>query len=146
MPGFMPDSSCMIPALSPWHEHHPASVDEINRRLDRGEPMAVAAPSLVETYSVLTRLPHHRRLMPDDALALIEASFVGTSRVVALDSAAYVDLLRRAPDGRVAGGRIYDAVIAACARQADVGVLVTFNVAHFRALVDRSIEVRAPAQ
>jgi predicted nucleic acid-binding protein len=136
----------MVPALSPWHEHHPAAVAEINRRLDRGEPMVVAAPSLVETYSVLTRLPHHRRLVPDDALALIEASFVGPSQVVALDPGAYVDLLRRAPGGKVAGGRIYDAVIAACARQADVGVLVTFNVAHFRPLVDRSIEVRAPAQ
>lgn len=49
----------MIAAICSWHEHHEAAIGEIERRLGRREAMVVAAPALVETYAVLTRLLPH---------------------------------------------------------------------------------------
>jgi predicted nucleic acid-binding protein len=136
----------MIASVSGWHEHHIPAAAETNRRLDAGEPLFVAAPALVEAYAVLTRLPPPYRLPPAEALALLETSFVQTARaVVALDPPSYVALLRRARAEGIAGGRIYDAVIATCAQRAGATALLTFNVAHFRPLVGPLIEVLAPA-
>jgi predicted nucleic acid-binding protein len=144
MPGFLPDTACIVAALSEWHEHHEPAATEIERRRARGEAMLLAAPSLIETYSVLTRLPRPRRLVPADALALIEDEFLRRATVVTLDEVAYMELLRRAVREGVAGGRIYDAVIAACARVAAADVLLTFNDRDFTPLVGRDMMIVVP--
>src|SRR5262245_35727449 len=127
MPSFLPDSSCMIPMLAGWHEHHDAVFAEIDRRVGRGEPMVLGAHALAETYAVLTRLPPPRRLAPLQALSLIEATFVGTAdHVAALDGPAFLAVLRGAATMGTAGGRVYDAIIAACAEQGGVSTLLTF--------------------
>ena len=76
MTRFVPDTNCMIAAVCTWHEHHDRAAEEIERRLERGETLFVAAHTLVEAYSVLTRLPPPYRLSPTDAFALIEANFI----------------------------------------------------------------------
>jgi len=58
---FAVDTSCMVAAVCTWHEHHAAAAGEIERRLGRGERMAIPAPALVEAYAVLTRLPARLR-------------------------------------------------------------------------------------
>src|SRR5688572_3311026 len=127
MPSFMPDSDCMVSAVSERHPHHERAMGAIAGRLAARETMVIAAPALVETYSVLTRLPRTWRLSPEQARELIESSFVANRTIVALDGAAYLDLLRAAPVEGVFGGRIYDAVIVACARAANVDTILTFN-------------------
>lgn len=121
----------MVAAVCTWHERHVAAVGGIERRLDRGERLSVAAHALVETYAVLTRLPAPHRLAAGDAWALVKANFVESATVVALNGQAHVTLLGRLATLGIAGGRSYDAVIAACARQAKVDALLTFNPRHF---------------
>lgn len=130
-PVFALDTSCMIAAVCGWHEHNAAAVGEIERRLGRGERLAVSAPALMETYAVLTRLPAPYRLSAAEAWALVEANFVEGRTIFALDSAAYVAHLRQLAMQGVGGGRTYDAVIAACARQSKATTLLTFNRRHF---------------
>lgn len=144
MPAFFTDTSCIVAALSAWHDHHEPAAGEIERRRARGEAMFLAAPSLIETYSVLTRLPQPRRLAPAEALTLIEDEFLRRATVITLDEGAYLDVLRRAVREGVAGGRVYDAVIAACARAAAVDTLLTFNVRDFTPLVGREMTVVVP--
>src|SRR5919199_1516384 len=135
MPRFLPDSSCMVAALLAWHEHHERAAREIERRLDHGEDLVLAAPALVETYAVLTRLPPPHRLSPADTRALLDASFMrDETEVVGLPVGRYLQLLRSAPERQIVGGRTYDAVIAECARLASVQFLLTFNDRHFRSL------------
>src|SRR5713101_1797235 len=126
MPGFSPDTSCIIAAVCAWHEHHTRAAEEIEQRLSHGEEMIVAAPALVEAYAVLTRLPPPHRLSPTDALTLLEGNFLDVPKVIALDGKSYRALLRQAPDTGIAGGRTYDAVIAACVAQAKATTLLTF--------------------
>jgi predicted nucleic acid-binding protein len=106
--------------------------------------MFVGAPSLVEAYSVLTRFPPPHRLRPSDALLLLETSFIRAGTVVALDPGHYVRLLREAARDGVAGGRIHDAVIAACAERSNGVTLLTFNVGDFESLARPGLEVVTP--
>lgn len=143
-PRFLPDTSCMIAALCTWHEHHRSAAADLNRRLSRGETLIVAAPALVETYAVLTRLPSPHRLSGADALAVIDGSFMSSQRVVALRARSYGTLLRQATEDQIRGGQVYDAVIARCGLLAKVSTLLTFNPVHFNWLSDRGIRVIVP--
>lgn len=142
---FLPDTNCVVAALSGWHDHHDRAAGEIRRRLNAGESMVIAAPTVVETYSVLTRLPPPNRLSPAEALALVEANFFTANReTVALTINDYRELLHSAPFRGIAGGRVYDAVVVACAEAAKVSTILTFNDRDFQALVGQSIEVVVP--
>ena len=135
----------MVPAVCGWHEHHGAAAAEIERRLAQAEPMHIAGAALVEAYAVLTRLPPPYRLAPADALALLEGSFITPGRTVTLGSRAYERLLRAAPAGGIAGGRVYDGVIAACARAAGASTLLTFNQRHFAPFAGSGLAVVVPS-
>jgi hypothetical protein len=109
--------------------------------------MVLAAHALAEAFSVLTRVPRPHRLSASVALQVLRSSFLErAAAVVALDADGYIELLQRAPTEQIAGGRIYDAVIAACAVQARVNVLLTFNDQHFRPLLPREIEIVVPSE
>ena len=134
----------MIAAICTWHEHHERAVQEITRRLDRGEEMIAAAPALVEAYAVLTRLPAPYRLSPTDALALLDSNFISTTKIAVLDGKSYQTLLRQAPAEGIVGGQTYDAVIASCALHAKVTTLLTFNEQHFAPFRAKGIAVVVP--
>ena len=74
------DTSVLVAAFASWHQDHHVAVDEIAKR------PTMIAHSMLETFSVLTRLPEpHRadsamvveffeRNFPDDPLALAPAA------------------------------------------------------------------------
>ncbi len=107
--------------------------------------MLIAGPALIESYSVLTRLPPPHRLSPADALALLDANFM-RAKIIALDGRSYVALLRRAAVDGIAGGQTYDAVIAACVLKAKAHALLTFNADHFRSLAETGMNVVVPGE
>ncbi len=146
MPRFMPDTNCNVALLSSQHEHHGRVVGEVERRLDDGETLVMAAHTLVETYSVLTRLPAPHRLSPTDCRALIEANFSPDMvEVVTLSADDYRRLIHDAPDSNIVGGRVYDAVIAACARSGRVDTLLTFDERHFASFAGKDLAITAPS-
>ena len=141
---FLADTSCLVAAFLSWHEHHEAAAGELERRFEGGERLVLAAHSLVECYAVLTRLPAPHRLSPADALALLRANVPSGTKIVSLDAKDHLAVLEEAAEARVAGGRIYDALIARAAREGGANVLVTLNEAHFRDLVPEEIELVNP--
>ena len=107
--------------------------------------MVVAGATLVEAYSVLTRLPTPYRLTASDTLQLIDKNFSRGFTCVTLNADDYMRLLRAAPAGDVAGGRIYDAAIAQCARKAGARTLLTFNASHFAPFAGPDLAIVVPA-
>jgi predicted nucleic acid-binding protein len=140
---YLLDTSCLVAAACGWHRHHDATRREIERRNAAGEKLVLAAHSLAEAFSVLTRLPEPHRLRPDDALALIEANW-GETRLVALAGSDYRATLRRCRVVGIGGGAVYDALIAACARKARVATLVTWDLESFERFLEDEPAVRAP--
>ena len=121
----------MVAAVCGWHVRHAAAAGEIERRLERGERMAIAAHAVAETYAVLTRLPPPHRLAPADAWTLVRTNFVENAALVTLDASAHVAMLEQLAGAGIGGGRTYDGLIAACASASNVRALLTFNSRHF---------------
>lgn len=134
----------MIASVSEWHEHHSRAADAIESRLDAGDEMFIAAHSLIETYSVLTRLPAGRRLSPRNARAVIEGSFLSHGTVVALEAAPYIILLQSLEARSISGGRAYDALVVATAEHYRVDVVLTLNGRDFSALAGPGLTVVVP--
>jgi predicted nucleic acid-binding protein len=134
----------MVAFICGWHPDHELSRKEMRARVAPSETLVIAATALVESYSVLTRLPVPYRLSATDALFLLEANFIKQGELVSLKVEEYLSLLRSAPTKGVAGGRIYDAVILQCALRAEVAVLLTLNERHFRAFQPRRLKVVVP--
>lgn len=144
MNSFLPDTNVMVATVCTWHAHHERAITEMERRMAKRESLIIATPTLIEAYAVLTRLPPPHRLSPRDAAALIETSFLMEGTLAGLDNKSFQTLLREAAGHNVAGGRTYDWVIAACARNARVKTLLTFNTRDFLSFHLSDIEIHAP--
>jgi toxin FitB len=134
----------MVPALLPEHEHHARAVAALNRHLQAADSMILVAHTLLETYSTLTRMPVPMRVIPEDAVSGIEATFLSIDTVLALAQDDYVQLIRDLAIGGTIGGQVYDAAIVACARQAGVEVILTFNERHFRRFEGNGLMIEVP--
>ena len=72
----------MVAMLCAWHAGYDAILGEVERRLDRGEVLVLAVPALIETYSVLTRMPLPFRVLPVDCHRLLVTSFLANAAEV----------------------------------------------------------------
>jgi len=75
---------------------------------------------------------------------VLRENFESDTLVEGLHPHQYWSLLRSAPSKSVYGGRIYDGVIAACARKAGARELLTLNLKHFDSFGDESLLISSP--
>lgn len=81
-----------------------------------GRPIALSGHALAETYSVLTRLPGDARLSPLDAARLLEERFV-SPLIVAVETTLRLPAILAGLG--IAGGAVYDALVALAAADND---------------------------
>ena len=136
------DSSALVAALLTWHGHHEAALQRIDNLLASGQELVLPLHSLVETYSVLTRLPSPHRLSPLAAVQLLEAQRTSL-RLVGLASDDGWEFIRGLARSGIHGGRTYDALIATSARKGGAARILTLNSRHFEEL-DPELEVVVP--
>lgn len=87
----------------------------------RGRRLGLSGHAAFETFSVLSRLPAPARRRPPVLSRLLAQSFPASRFLSAEGHAA---LLASIPDKGIAGGQVYDALVAAAALEHDM-VLVT---------------------
>lgn len=105
------DTSVIVASFASWHEHHAIASAAVGK-LD-----VVVAHCLLETYSVLTRLPAPHRMAPEVVSNYLHLAF-GSRAVVGLSAPEQRRLVQTCCSLGLAGGAIYDAVIAAtCAAE-----------------------------
>lgn len=80
-----------------------------------GRKLALSGHALAETYSVLTRLPGTTRLTPSDATELLSTEFDAPATLDAETQATLPQLLS---EHRIAGGAVYDGLVALAAKLA----------------------------
>jgi predicted nucleic acid-binding protein len=139
------DTSVIIAGLLEWHENHDVCHAALDDALGATAGVALPLPALIESYSVMTRLPAPHRLSPADALALLESTFRGAAKVVVVKPGKLWSELGSWSRTGVSGGRAYDAHILACARSAAATKLLTLNGRHFSPLAGDDIEIVVPA-
>lgn len=101
------DTSVAVPLLVQTHRAHAAVV-----RWWNGRDVALSGHALVETYSVLTRLPGDLRLSHGDAARLLGERFVAPLVLGSGVAGQLPDVLSRLG---IAGGAVYDALVGLAA-------------------------------
>ena len=105
------DTSVAIPLLVQTHRDHAATV-----RWCGSQQLVLSGHAVAETYSVLTRLPGDVRVSPVDAARLLDEWF-GAPLLLGPDTA--VRLPEVLSGLGIAGGAVYDAIVALAAVEHD---------------------------
>lgn len=108
------DTSVAVPLLSALHRQHEAVAAWAS-----GKRLALSGHALAETYSALTRLPGGSRVAPTDAADLIDANF---EQVLSPLPRTTTEIHRLCAELKIAGGPVYDALVAFAARDNDTAL------------------------
>ena len=138
------DTSVLVPAVIDQLGNHEAAFDALHQYGDGAHQGYCSTHALAECYAVLTALPLPRRVLPEEARALVEESIGGRLEIIEITAADYRDVLRQVSRLGLASGAVYDALHARCARKANVARLLTYNVAHFERFDLAGIVVTTP--
>ena len=105
------DTSLVVAAFASWHERH----ESARNYLDGG--LKLVEHCVLESYSVLTRLPFPHRSPGNLVRDFLAARFPGTH--LRLGATDFRKFLLALPGQGVAGGSTYDALVAATAASHD---------------------------
>lgn len=105
------DTSVAIPLLVQTHRMH-----AVVHRWWSGREIALSGHAQAETYAVLTRLPGDIRVAPADAALLLRERFGPVLQLPPEIAARLPDILA---DLGIAGGAVYDAMVALAATAHD---------------------------
>jgi predicted nucleic acid-binding protein len=125
------DTSVLVAAMLPDHVHHAQARGWLAQTRTGSPAAVVSGHTLAELYAVLTRLPRKPLISPGEALQLIQENVTSHATVATLSGEDYIQMVKELARAGVAGGAVYDAVIARAAERANVDHLVTLNVGHF---------------
>jgi predicted nucleic acid-binding protein len=102
-----PDSSVVIAAFASWNRHHKPAIEAL------GDARDLVAHAELESYSVLTRLPEPFRAEPALVTEYLREDYPGKRMI--LPEPARRELVMRLAGLAIAGGAVYDAMVAATA-------------------------------
>lgn len=108
-PDLLLDTSAAVALVVGDHALHDQTADALRDRI-----LGLAGHAAFETFSVLTRLPPPARRPPAVVAKLISTNFPATKFLGAVGARA---LLAELDSGQIAGGAVYDALVAAVARE-----------------------------
>ncbi|MBI2192944.1 MAG: PIN domain-containing protein [Planctomycetes bacterium] len=127
------------------HPHYARARAILQSVANRHDEGVISTHSLAETYSVLTSLPLIPRILPLEAQRLLEMNVQAHFRLVSISPSMYLGAIDRCSRQSLSGGRIYDALVLECAREANSDRIYTFNVDDFRRLAaDLADRIMAP--
>jgi len=109
----------------------------------RREDRSCGAHTLAEFYSTFSGYANKFRLDGNEVLSII-GDILEHLSIVALTTDEYVSAIQDAARDGVAGGTIYDALLARCAIKARADVIYTWNLKHFQQFPEIRSRVRTP--
>ena len=136
------DTSVLVAAFHGDHECHESSLN-VFLKFSRREA-AASAHSLAEVFATLTALPGKHRVGPDQAMLFLQTMRERLT-LVTLSEDDYYQAIDAASARGIAGGAIYDALLARCAVKINAKTLYTWNLRDFQRLGPEIAErVRTP--
>ena len=125
------DTSVLVAVAIMRHPHHRLSLAAY-LKADTGNGCC-AAHSLAEVYATVTRLPGNQRMGADQALLFLD-ELRGRLTIIALEAQSYYSAIASAAAENIAGGTIYDMLLAQCALKARAEIIFTWDVSDFSRL------------
>jgi hypothetical protein len=109
------DTSAALALLREADPSHEAVTDAV-----RGRTLGLSGHALIETYSVLTRLPGQARITPNEARRIIAVEFPAS---VALPPDVALRAVALFAEAGIAGGAVYDGLVGLAAKAAGIPLL-----------------------
>jgi len=125
------DTSVLVAAFETSHPHHFESIQRL--AACHPENSSCALHTFAELYSSLTALPLRPRISPDQAALFIQ-DVRDRLTPVELNSDEYFTTIRDAAARGLTSGKIYHALLLACAAKSQAEVIYTWNLKHFRSI------------
>ena len=126
------DTSIILAALVENHPMHEGALPWFQQARAKEFDLVIASHTLAELYAVLSTLPIRPHISPAIAWKLIHENIGKSAVIISLTPAEYSSTIKKMSDLGLAGGIIYDALIAKVAQKAKVERLLTLNIEHFR--------------
>ena len=138
------DTSVLVAAVVAAHPQHKAARPWLEKAHTGQVDGVVCQHSIAELYAVLTTLPVTPRMSARVVRDLI-ADLLRAVTPVALKPRDYVDVVDELAQAKIAGGVVYDALVARAARGSKASKLLTLNVRDFlRVWPDGARRIPAP--
>jgi predicted nucleic acid-binding protein len=137
------DTSVLVAAVIEDHPEHKRCLPWLQRAHAGSLEFLVGAHSLAELYAVLSTYPARPRLSPELAARLVRENVTARARAVALAGSDYEAVVREMADLSLAGGVVYDALIARAARKAGADRLLALNPGDFQRVWPEGTDVIA---
>ena len=126
------DTSVVVAALLPGHESHQAAVPWLSRARSGRVPVHLLRPQPGGTLRGAYQDSRLSANFAGNGRKLIRENIVSAATLVAIHADEYLAVLEEMIEKGLTGGAVYDAVIAAAAKRAEVDLLVTLNAGHFQ--------------
>jgi len=126
------DTSVLVAAMVEVHPDHARALPWLQQAVAGEIELVVCLHSLLESYAVLSTLPVRPRIRPDTARRLVRDNIERVGTIVALDAADYLAILDDMSAMVLAGGVVYDALVAKAAQKSAADRLVTLNPVDLR--------------
>ena len=129
------DTNIFIAAIHKSHPNNLAASSWLNSVIINHD-VVMAQHSVLETYSVLTRLPPKWRLTSSEVVLLLRTNLKSQINIVHFPSKSFLGWIDKSALKNITGGQIYDSYIIKTLSAAKVDAIATFNIPHFSKLVD----------
>jgi predicted nucleic acid-binding protein len=138
------DTSCLVPLISSWHEHHGATLSSLEALKEQNHTLIVATHAVLECFSVLTRLPERIRIPPREASERLFENIAQNFQMAGIDPDTCWSAIRHMSYRDLRGGLIYDAIIAHSCASAGATVLLTWDVQDFLRVAPPGLTIQEP--
>ena len=137
------DTSVLLAGRVGTHPKHASASPWLKKVRRREVQGVIAAHSIAEAFAVLSSLPVSPRITPSTAWTLLERSVLARCQAVSLSASNIQQVVRKISRQGLAGGIVYDALIAEAASKAHAECIVTLKPADSQRVADAT-EIREP--
>lgn len=125
------DTSVLVAAFVNAHPKHANCLPWLQKVKKKEIEGIISVHSLIEIYSILTKLPLSPRINPALALNLIKENILEDFELVTYGKKDYINLLDELSHGNIAGGASYDGLILSAAKKVTADKILTLNINDF---------------
>jgi predicted nucleic acid-binding protein len=111
--------------------HHSSSAQQFAAAEKKSS--ACGFHSLAEVYAIMTALPIKPLVPPEQVLFFIE-EIRGRLRLISLSAEEYSSTIQGVAAKGLSGGRVYDALVLACAAKCKAETIYTWNLKYYRTI------------
>ena len=128
------DTAVLVAASVADHPHHAQSARLLESVHGGKADGYVSGHGLSEVHAVLTRTPFTPPIYPAEAWQLLQENVLSCFKIVDISAEMYRRTIQECAVHGWTGGRVYDALHLACARESGCKRIYTLNVRHFQQL------------